>query len=364
MKRATTLALLVALSISTNIPTFANCGGTWSVNAPTFGPQFADSNRCTITGEDPTTTWKSVLYNISWVDGYEKLFDVRNNGQNKHVSTNIITNVETCNRCYPTFYDPPYFEERSDGTAIWRYTTRRALAISITECAEDLNPDAVIFHQWPHRCSSSCPSWKRAKCLALGEGFDEETCTCIAECPIIIDTTGNGFYLTDSASGVNFDLNNDGTLEHLSWTSTATDDAWLVLDRNGNGTIDNGTEMFGNFTPQAEPPTGSERNGFLALAEYDRPAYGGNGDGKIKQDDAIFASLRLWQDVNHNATTESGELHTLQELGLKSIDLDYRQSRRTDEHGNKFRYRAKVKDTHDAQLGRWAWDVFLVVSAF
>jgi hypothetical protein len=54
------------------------------------------------------------------------------------------------------------------------------------------------------------------------------------------------------------------------------------------------------------------------------------------------------------------ELHTLQDLGLKSIDLDYKESKRTDQHGNRFKYRAKVKDEHGYQLGRWAWDVFLV----
>lgn len=52
----------------------------------------------------------------------------------------------------------------------------------------------------------------------------------------------------------------------------------------------------------------------------------------------------------------------LRELGLKTLDLDYKKSRRTDQYGNAFRYRAKVKDTHDAQMGRWAWDVFLVTA--
>lgn len=89
---------------------------------------------------------------------------------------------------------------------------------------------------------------------------------------------------------------------------------------------------------------------------------GGNNDGVIDKHDTVFFDLTLWQDTNHNGVSESTELHTLNALGLKLLDLDFKESKRTDEFGNKFKYRAKVKDVHDAQLGRWAWDVFLVQS--
>ena len=263
------------------------------------------------------------------------------------------------NNCEPGF-GTPYFVE-SGSTARWNQRTYPAVLVTdgtYVNCANDQIP---TDHYHGHTCQTADndPCYEMQLQCELSGGIWKG---CLRGCysPIVIDTQGNGYNLTSANDGVNFDIDGDGTAEHLSWTAAGSDDAWLFLDRNGNGTVDNGQELFGNFTPQPTPQQGVEKNGFLALAEYDKIDQGGNGDGRINSQDTVFANLRLWQDTNHNGISEPDELQTLPALGVARLDLDYRESKRRDEHGNGFRYRAKVRDARGYQVGRWAWDVFLV----
>jgi hypothetical protein len=206
-----------------------------------------------------------------------------------------------------------------------------------------------------------CEDGEDNDCDGMVDG-QEAGCWNRCNSPVLLDLEGDGFSLTAVADGVLFDFNGDGKKERLSWTSVGSDDAWLALDRDGNGHLDDARELFGNRTEQPDPPAGAGRNGFLALAEFDKPQHGGNGDGRIDSGDAVFASLRLWRDADHDGLSAPAELRALPSLGVARIHLDYKESKRADEHGNRFRYRARVEDAKGSKVNRWAWDVFLVAA--
>lgn len=155
-----------------------------------------------------------------------------------------------------------------------------------------------------------------------------------------------------------FDIAGTGVPVQIAWTANANN-AFLVLDRTGDGQITSGMEMFGNFTSQNLSP---HPNGFIALAVYDDPMNGGNGDGVIDARDAVWPKLRLWVDANHDGISQPGELHTLPEMGVFSISLDYSLSKRTDEFGNVFRYRGRINQgiPGNSDVDKKIYDVFLL----
>jgi hypothetical protein len=166
--------------------------------------------------------------------------------------------------------------------------------------------------------------------------------------PIIVDTARDGYDLTDVKRGVAFDLDADGNAEQVAWTRAGSDDAFLAMDRNGNGRIDDGSELFGDHTP-ADAPDRFTPNGFEALAFFHHPAYGPSlPDGQINAQDAAFARLLLWRDVNHNGISEPDELTSAAAAGVVSIGTDYKEKRRVDRFGNQFRQKGQIAWTDGA----------------
>ena len=338
--------------------------------------EFPVNADCTPTGTNSGDTFtgcpnlvKTGHWTIDWPDNSSPVpIQPTGTGSCKDGFANCCDETLTQMQCWPLFDQPVTTSTGKWSVAV---TNRTANQVSMScpgcipssmltvSCSSTATPVKFAVE---HACCN--PTQSQLNWCATHNGWwDYGMCRCNDySSPVIVDVLGNGFALTNLEDGVQFDLSNDGINERLSWTAAAVDDAWLALDRNGNGVVDSGAELFGNNTPQPEPPAGEEKNGFRALAEYDKPINGGSGNGTIDAQDGVFNSLRLWQDVNHNGVSEPAELKPLTSLGLNSIDLDYKTSKQTDNYGNQFRYRAKVKTVNGNQWGQWAWDVFLLVA--
>jgi hypothetical protein len=162
--------------------------------------------------------------------------------------------------------------------------------------------------------SNMPPSIKPPKCLGS---------------PLVLDTAGNGIAPTSLAKGVTFDVMSQGA-QKTAWIRG--DDALLVYDRDGNGQIDGGAELFGEGTWVDGLPAA---DGFAALATLDRASLGGNENGLIDAGDLLFAELALWKDANGNGKSEASELSSLQAAGVKAIDLTHQDlGPQLDSHGN------------------------------
>lgn len=198
-----------------------------------------------------------------------------------------------------------------------------------------------------------------AACSADTVTTTQQLCTqnpngpCCPGSPIIIDLAGDGIHLSSAKDGIVFKLR-PGQLGQWAWPVQDSDDAFLVLDRNGDGRINDGSELFGDGSLQV---ASRSPNGFMALAYFDWPANGGNGDGRIDANDAVWSQLRLWQDAYRDGFADYGELLGLDASGVHGFALTVEPSDKVDEHGNEFRFAAMI--IADPPVSRIASDVWL-----
>ncbi|GEM_PF-1684585 len=143
--------------------------------------------------------------------------------------------------------------------------------------------------------------------------------------PIIIDLDKDGIETLSLKENIFFDHDGNQFAEKTGWVGK--DDGLLVADRNHDGLIENGNELFGNNTILQNGKTAS--NGYEALREYDS-----NNDGVIDQQDDRWSELHVWQDKNSNAKVDEGELFSLEKVGIKSINTLYSEIKTSDQQGN------------------------------
>ncbi|MCT8342671.1 MULTISPECIES: hypothetical protein [Photorhabdus] len=145
------------------------------------------------------------------------------------------------------------------------------------------------------------------------------------ETPLIIDLTGDGIITIAENGSIYFDHDNDGIVESSGWIEA--NNAFLVWDKNGDGKINNGNELFGNNFILKNG--NKSENGFVALADLDD-----NCDGIFDQNDSLWNSLELWIDANKDGITDDGELYKLSESGISAINLTYKENGFKDINGN------------------------------
>lgn len=141
--------------------------------------------------------------------------------------------------------------------------------------------------------------------------------------PLVIDLDGDGIELVGADGSVLFDHDGDGNTSGTGWVRP--DDGLLVLDRNGNGLIDNGTELFGVDTVLSDGNKATD--GFAALRDLDS-----NSDGVFDANDEQYANVQVWRDLDQDGVSDAGELSSLVDLGIASINLN--PTVRTRNYGN------------------------------
>ena len=165
-----------------------------------------------------------------------------------------------------------------------------------------------------------------------------------------------------SPPNVSFDILAEGRTRTVSWTQAQSQDGFLAFDRNDDGMISDGRELFGNATPMSSTIVGDAApDGFAALSFFDLHENGGNGNGRLDSGDSIFDRVVIWIDGNHDGVSQIQELKPLKAVGLVWMDLSPKEAMRRDIYGNLFRLRAhSLVESGGRSSLRYAYDVFFV----
>jgi trimeric autotransporter adhesin len=170
--------------------------------------------------------------------------------------------------------------------------------------------------------------------VALASGLP--LAACHDGSPLILDLEGDGFWGTGPEDPTWFDLDGDGERELITWNHRHSNDGFLWLDRNGNGEVDGGPELFGDAT--ALPSGKTAANGFEALAAFDAAGQGGDGDEVITAADAVWNDLEIWIDADADGMLDPGESSPLGRWSILGISLAYLDSDEFDGNGNRHKY--------------------------
>ncbi|MCU1231714.1 MAG: hypothetical protein JWO97_4598 [Acidobacteria bacterium] len=189
-------------------------------------------------------------------------------------------------------------------------------------------------------CGPRCSSGGGVQTLASDQCYYDVWYGSVCNSPLVVNLGHGPYRFSGEDSPVLFDLDADGQIDIITWTAADADIAFLVLDRNGNGTIDNGGELFGNNPRKQNGTTATD--GFDALGDFDE-----NHDGVVDAHDAVWPRLRLWTDRNHDGFNEPGELSTPEDKGISAFGLEHHFTARHDRFGNTLRYKGEfIQDGH------------------
>jgi hypothetical protein len=178
-------------------------------------------------------------------------------------------------------------------------------------------------------------------CLLLGIDAVNVRSQDVSEVPTslyVLDLAGNGIALTSARDGVDFDIDGTGRRIRVGWTTAGSDDAFLALDINRNGSIDSATELVSTRARLPDGKVVTSANEVLRVLQGLGPPVPGTrlppGSATFDPDDAAFASVLVWVDDNHDGRSRASELRTLGAAHIRSIAGGFRRSRDIDANGN------------------------------